>query len=193
MPNFLPQSVYDDLAIRNPWRNADSGSFVAGSVAQTMSRTTAVANLTALLSGREDLQLIWLNQGQRIASITHYSATTAGATLTAQWFSLRNASRQLLAVTVDDTNVAWAADTAKTLALAVPYTVRASGYYYVGRMIAATTVPTLRGRTGIAALNAIAPINGGTTTDTGLTTPATAPATSSVITATVNDVLVTLS
>jgi len=189
----MPQAVYEDMQSRAPWRSNDSGAVLTGSVAQTMSRTTAVANLTALLSGREDLQLIWLNQGTRVTSITHYSATTAGATLTAQWFSLRNASRQLLAVTVDDTNVAWAADTAKTLALAVPYTVRVSGYYYVGRMIAATTVPTLRGRTGIAALNALAPINGGTTTDTGLTTPSTAPATSSVITATVNDVLVTLS
>ena len=89
-------------------------------------------------------------------------------------------------MTIDATTAAWSANTVKTLALATPYTVTADGYFYIGIMIAAATVPTLNGPTLLSvSIGGIAPIvNGNDATNTGLTTPATAPATAAALTAT---------
>ncbi|HNU15382.1 MAG TPA: hypothetical protein PKI55_13085, partial [Chitinophagaceae bacterium] len=77
---------------------------------------------------------------------------------------------------------AWAANTRKTLNLTSTFTTTYTGLYYLGIMVTATTVPTMKGytaRTG-GQLNAAAPSMGGTS-NTGLTTalpnPANAPGT----------------
>jgi hypothetical protein len=80
---------------------------------------------------------------------------------------------------VNDTTTAWAANARKTLALTSTFTTTYSGLYYLGIMVAATTVPTIKGNTAKTGgqLGAGAPSLGGTST-TGLTTalPATAAA-----------------
>lgn len=184
MAQYLPQLVLDSLDSLAQWRRDGAGQIPTAKIAQTMSRVDAGTDNVGFLSGREDLQLIWLNQDQVINNITFYSGATAAITPTNQWYTLRDANRKLIAVTTDGLTAAWAVNTAQTRSFATPITVKQSGFYYIGRVIVAATVPTLRGRVVEVNLNTIPPIGSGTTTDTGLTTPATAPATSSVITPT---------
>lgn len=178
MVQFLPQPVQDD--IYNDVNGLLYQQLITAAKAQTGSRLNMVTDVAGLLSGREDYQLIWLNQNQRITSITHYSGTTAAITPTHALFSLRSLTKGLLAVTADGLTAAWAANTAYTGTLVTPYVVPVSGYYYIGRMVTAATVPTLRGFTGDATLNTIPPVTSATSADTGLTT--VLPATGGVLT-----------
>lgn len=191
MPQYLPQSVYDDIAARAAWRADIATQVPTGVIAETMSRLQGVTNEAALLSGREDYQLIWLNQGTRISTITHYSKTTAAITPTHVLFGIRSISKVLLAVTVDGLTTAWGSDTAYPLALTAAFRVPTSAYYYVTRMVTAATVPSLTGATGDATLNTIPPVASATSADTGLTT--VLPATGGVLTPVALQVLVTVS
>lgn len=154
---------------------------ISGALYETMDRNTCPEiNTAALSTGRLQLQAIWLPEGITINSISFWSATTAGATLTNQLFGLYDNNRNLLATSVNDGATAWAANTKKTLALTASFTTTYTGLYYLAIMVAATTVPTLKGataRTG-GQLGAAAPSLGGTS-NTGLTTalpnPANAP------------------
>lgn len=112
-------------------------------------------NVAALSSGRISAQMIWLREGTVITSLSFWSATTALVTGTNQLFGLYSvAGRQLLAQSVNDTSTAWAANTKKTLALATPtrYVVQVTTFYWIVCMVAATTVPTLKGQTAAVAI-----------------------------------------
>lgn len=153
---------------------------LSGALYETMDRDLVDEVNTALLSsGRLSLQAIWLPANVTITSISFWSATTAGATLTNQLFGLYDSSLNLLRSSVNDTSTAWAANSRKTLALTSTFTTTYSGLHYLGIMVAATTVPTIKGNTAKTGgqLGAGAPSLGGTST-TGLTTalPATAAA-----------------
>lgn len=157
-----------------------------GYFAQTFPRTGAgTVSQTASASATEQVAAIQLIKGQVVTNIAFLSGVTAGGTLVNQWFTLRSSARVLLGVTADDTSTAWAADTLKPLALATPYTILTSGLYYLGCMVKATTVPTLVGTAySRAAIAALPPILCGTDgTNTSLTNPASAPATSAAYTA----------
>ncbi|MFJ6566228.1 hypothetical protein ACIQNU_02320 [Streptomyces sp. NPDC091292] len=91
---------------------------------------------------------LYLQDGDLISNLTFISAGTAGATLTNQIAALYNPAGALLAQSVDKTSEAWAADTAKTFALASPVRITKSGVYYAALAVAASTVPTLIGSTG---------------------------------------------
>lgn len=142
-------------------------------------------NTAALSSGRLSLQAIYLPAGTTINSISFWSATTALATGTNQLFGLYDQNLNLLRSSVNDTSIAWAANSRKTLSLTSAFTTTYSGLYYLGIMVAATTVPTLKGNTAKTGgqLNAGTPSMGGTST-TGLTTalPATAASLGTVTT-----------
>ena len=142
-------------------------------------------NTAALSSGRLSLQAIYLPAGTTISSISFWSATTAAGTPTNQLFGLFDSSYNLLRSSTNDTSTAWAANSRKTLSLTSTFTTTYSGIHYLGIMVAATTVPTLKGNTAKTGgqLNAGAPTMGGTST-TGLTTalPATAAAPGTVTT-----------
>lgn len=151
---------------------------VAGTIAETIPRILCPeANLAALTSGTLSLHAIYLRAGQRISSISFMSATTAAATPTNQWFALYDQNRALLRQTVNDGAAAWAANSIKTLPLTSPYTVTYTGLHYVGIMVTATTVPTLKGLAAKTAsqLAGLAPILHGNSS-TGLTTAAPDPA-----------------
>jgi hypothetical protein len=159
---------------------------LAGALYETIDRNLCDEVNTALLSsGRMSLQAIYLPAGITINSISFWSATTAGATLTNQLFGLYDNNFNLLRSSVNDTNVAWAANSRKTLALTSAFATTYSGLYYLAIMVAATTVPTIKGNTAKVGgqLNAGAPSMGGTS-NTGLTTtlPATANAPAAVTT-----------
>lgn len=159
---------------------------LTGALYETFDRNLCYEVNTALLSsGRLSLQAIYLPAGVTINSISFWSATTAGATLTNQLFGLFDSSYNLLRSSVNDTSTAWAANSRKTLALTSAFTTTYSGIHYLGIMVAATTVPTIKGNTAKTGgqLSAGAPSMGGTST-TGLTTalPATAAAPGTVTT-----------
>lgn len=156
---------------------------LTGALYETIDRNICTETNTSLLSsGRLSLQAIWLPAGITINSISFWSATTAGASLTNQLFGLYDSSRNLLATSVNDTSTAWAANSKKTLALSSAFTTTYAGIHYLAIMVTATTVPTMKGNTARTdgSLAAGAPSMGGTS-NTGLTTtlpnPANAPAT----------------
>ena len=138
-----------------------------------------IANGSLLSTGRMNLVAIDMEAGTLCTSITFYSLTTALSGGTAQWFALYDSARALLRQTVDDTNVAWGATAAKTLALTSTFRTTYTGLHYLGIMVAASTVPSLSCIATGAIIPSIAPIMGGTS-DTGLTT--TAPANAAAIT-----------
>jgi hypothetical protein len=155
------------------------GAYVpSGGIAQTYPRHMVLgSDGAALTSGTMEMVLIYLPGKTRITSITFQSGATALATGTNQWFALYDINRNLLRQTVDDTSTAWAANAMKTLALTSTYVTPNAGLYYLGIMVAATTVPTLRmlaGFTASGALN-LAPVVCGASS-TGLTTTAPNPA-----------------
>ena len=176
------------------WRNSSNNvtpllnnkKVISGALYETFDRDMCdEVNTSVLTSGRLSLQAIWLPAGVTINSISFYSATTQAGAPTNQLFGLYNNNRDLLRSSVNDTTAAWAANALKTLALTSAFTTTYSGLYYLGIMVTATTVPTLKGNTAKSGgqLNAQAPSMGGTS-NTGLTTalPATANAPAAVTT-----------
>lgn len=153
-----------------------------GAKAQTLDRRDVIATATALATGRLSLFGIYLKAGTLVSTISFLSGATAAVTPTAQWFALYSAARGKLGVTSDDTTTAWGANVVKSLNLASPVAITASGLYYVGCMVAAATVPTLRGVATLATASGLAPILEGSA-DSALTTPATAPVTATALTA----------
>lgn len=125
----------------------------SGTLAETMDRNLATVNTSALTSGTLFLQAIYLTAGQLISNISMISGATAAGTPTNYFFALYSGSRALLAQSANQTTNAWAAQNVKTLAMTTPYRVPTSGLYYIGVMVAATTVPTLHG--GPAKSNAV--------------------------------------
>jgi hypothetical protein len=110
--------------------------------------------------------------GRTVTNITVWSGSTAMVAPTNQWFTLvRVSDKAILAKTVDDTNVAWATTTAKTLALSATYTPTVNTLAYIGIVITAGTMPTVSGVIGLGAVNGTAPIVAALA-DTGLTDPA---------------------
>ena len=151
---------------------------ITGTLAETMPREICPeVNTTAPASGTLAMQLIYLVAGTLVSNITISSATTAAGTPTNYFFALYDINRNLLAQSANQTTTAWAANTVKTLAMQTPYRIRTSGPYYIGYMMTATSVATIKGgtaRTG-GQLAGTAPIIYGTST-TGLTTALPNPA-----------------
>jgi len=176
------------------WKNTSNNTtpllnnrkVLSGALYETIDRDLVdEVNTSLLSSGRLSLQAIYLPAGVTINSISFWSATTAAGTPTNQLFGLFDSSYNLLRSSANDTTTAWAANSKKTLALTSTFTTTYSGIHYLGIMVAATTVPTIKGNTAKVGgqLNAAAPSMGGTST-TGLTTalPATAAAPGTVTT-----------
>ncbi|MER6515191.1 hypothetical protein [Nonomuraea sp. NPDC001636] len=91
---------------------------------------------------------IYLQDGDLISNLTFISGATAAGTPTNQFAALYSTAGALMTQSPDKTTEAWAADTAKSFALATPQRITKSGVYYAALAIAATTVPTLVGSTG---------------------------------------------
>lgn len=159
---------------------------LSGALYETFDRNLCnEVNMALLSTGRLSLQAIYIPAGTVVSSISFWSATTAAGTPTNQLFGLYDSSLNLLRSSTNDTTTAWAANSRKTLSLTSTFTTTYSGIYYLGIMVTATTVPTIKGNTAKVGgqLNAGAPSMGGTST-TGLTTalPATAAAPAAVTT-----------
>lgn len=119
----------------------------SGTFRVNMRRTEAGGNLAALTTQIMTAVALYLEAGDVVTNLTFMSGATGAGTPTNWWFALYDtvATPALIAQTADQTSTAWAADTAKTVALSAPYTVTATGIFYAGVMVKATTVPTLIG------------------------------------------------
>lgn len=151
---------------------------ISGTIAETIPRILCnEANLSVLTSGTLSVVAVFLRAGQKINNISFCSATTAANTPTNGFFALYDSGRSLLAQTDNFLTEAWATNAIKTKPLLASYTVPSTGLYYVGIMITATTVPTLKGQTAKTGgqLSAIPPILHGNST-AGLTTTLPNPA-----------------
>lgn len=155
-----------------------------GADAETMTRgTISSITLAALTSAQLFMVAIALVKGQVVNTITFLSGSTAVSTPVNQWAALFSAARVQRAISADDTNNAWGTNAIKTFSMTAPYTIPASGLYYLGLMVKATiAVPTLAGVLvpNTTALN-IPPIICGNA-DAGLTNPASCPSTAGAIT-----------
>lgn len=123
-----------------------AGMPVAG-YRDNMPRLQAGGDLAALTTQVMTSVALPLQAGDVVASLTFKSGATAAGTPTNWWFALYDdsATPALLAQSTDQLTAAWAASTAKTLALATPQLISRAGIYYAAVMVKATTVPTLVG------------------------------------------------
>jgi hypothetical protein len=140
-------------------------------------------NAGLLTSGR--LQLaggLVIPAGQTITTVSFMSGTQAAVTPTNQWACLVGIDRTVLVKSADVTTAAWAANTVKTFTLATPYTPTVDTPVYAGLVVAAGTVPDLRGLNSSTVIMELPPILTGYST-TGLTNPASLGATAAAITA----------
>ena len=154
----------------------------SAAVAESISRAYADADLAALTTAQLTFVACYLQAGVVVNSITAVSGATAAGTPLNQWFALYDSSLNKLAVTADDTTTAWAANAAKTLVISGGFAPTYTGLHYIGVMVKATTAPTLAGAATRAALNGLTPKTAGTSTS-GLTNPASAPASAAALTA----------
>ena len=135
------------------------------------------------------LAAVALPVGLSVGHICFTSGTTLAGTPTHWWFGLYNSSRVQLATTADQTTTAWAATTAKNLAVATiasgassTFVTTYTGLHYVGFMMTATTPCNLAGATLIAGVYAQTPRIVGNS-DTAQTTPPAFAHTAAALTA----------
>lgn len=126
--------------------------------------------------------------GDVITNIAFRSGATAAGTPTNWWFALYDLAGNLLNQSADQLTAAWAANTTKTLALALPQTIRFNGIGYAAVMVKATTPPSLVGQTTFDATMSTGLVTGQKilAQTSGSSLVAAAPATIATPTATVN-------
>ena len=121
------------------------GSPTNSTFSESVPRFAAGGNLSALTTAVMTTVGLPLQCGDKVASLTFISATTAAGTPTNYWFALYDTAGALLSQPAEQTSTAWAAHTALTLALASAQTITTPGLYYAAIMVKASTPPTLRG------------------------------------------------
>ncbi len=156
---------------------------------ESVDRRDVTSDVAGVLVSGEMLSVaIPVQAGDVINDITFVSGATAAGTPTHYWFALYNEAGNLISQTADQTTAAWAAGTAKKLALPAPYVVESETILYAAICVVATTVPSL-----VCNAVALAFVSGALITGqvvraqisgTGLTT--TAPATIASPTTTAN-------
>lgn len=108
----------------------------AGMVAVTMDITrvrNGSSSAVALTSGRPHMQKVRLVKGDVITGAAWLLRTQAtAAAVTHRWFFLANSSRQVLAISAEDPDLNGWASGLRELAFTDPYTVPATGDYYIG-------------------------------------------------------------
>jgi hypothetical protein len=138
------------------------GGKPSGVFRANLDRERLTANCAALTTEVMTSVALPLEAGDVVTNLTFFSATTAANTPLNWWFALYDdaATAALIAQSADQATTAWAANTAKTLALATAYLVPQSGIYRASIMMKATAVVTLAGVTLVHASAAGAVVTG---------------------------------
>lgn len=113
-----------------------------------------VSDLAATGTGVAIGTRIWLRKGDLATNLTFVSGATGAGTPTNWFHALYTPAGALVAQSADQLTAAWAANTAKKLALSAPYTVPADGWYIASTSMTATTVVTLIGNAPIVTATA---------------------------------------
>lgn len=156
----------------------------AGVLRESFPRWACTTDLDPLTTQVMLTVAVPLKAGDVVTNITFKSGATAADTPTNWWFALYSpaATPALLSQSADQTSTAWAANTAKTLALAAAQTITADGVYYAAIMVKATDLPSLVGRTlalagastgSVSGQKPLAQTSGSSLTDTAPATVAT--------------------
>ncbi|GAA1026834.1 hypothetical protein GCM10009557_05940 [Virgisporangium ochraceum] len=98
---------------------------------------------------------VFLRKGDVVTNLAFVAGNTALATGTAGWHALYDPDGNKLAQSAAQGATAWAANTARKLALTAPYTITADGFYIVATSTTASTVQTLIGAAPIVTASAI--------------------------------------
>ncbi|MFB9687701.1 hypothetical protein [Amycolatopsis plumensis] len=142
------RNVRDALAHFNPADPASPDTFFRRNLPRLgLADSGGDSGSAALVSQVMTSVPLFLAAGDVVTNLTFHSGQTAANTPTNWWFALYDtqAVPALVAQTADQTTAAWAAFTAKTLALSAPYTVLKTGVYWAAAMVKATAAPSLLG------------------------------------------------
>ena len=145
MPTPLQTAVLTQQA--NPY----PGALIASSALASLNTTGTVA-----------VASVGLRAGLVVSNITVLVGTTAGVAMTHQWAALTDSTLTVKAVSADGTSGALPGSTLKTYAMGSPFTVPATGVYYLAVSVTATTAPTLAGVTPAGAASGLVPVLCGT-------------------------------
>lgn len=139
-----PRVLTDAAALDDPYNampGVDRDVFVRSNIPVFNCVTDLAATGTGVAIGTR----IFLRRGDIVTNLTFVSGNTAGATYTHWGHALYDPDGVLLAQTADQVDAAWAANTAKKLALSAPVTIAKDGWYIAATWSAASTVQTLIG------------------------------------------------
>jgi len=144
---------------------AEPAGTLAARIPGAVIATSSLAALTT--GGQVAVASIGLPQGVVVSNISVLIGSTGVNGPTHWWAALLDSSLNVLAVSLDGTNGAQAANTFKTTAVTTdgthPYTVAAAGAYYVAvSSSASTTAPTLAGNSAAGATAGLSPVLCGT-------------------------------
>lgn len=139
-PRVVPDSPVFDWPY-NALPGVDQDVFVRSNIPAWACASDLAATGTGVAIGTH----VFLRAGDVITSLSFVAGNTALASGTAGWHALYDASGNLLAQSAAQGATAWAANTARKLALTAPYTITADGWYIVATSTTATTVQTLIG------------------------------------------------
>jgi len=104
-----------------------------------------VSDLAATGTGVAIGTWVFLRAGDVVTSLSFVAGNTALASGTAGWHALYDSTGALLRQSAAQGATAWAANTARKLALTSPYTITTDGWYIVATSTTASTVQTLIG------------------------------------------------
>jgi hypothetical protein len=147
-------------------------------IAENMPRAYAGA-LTggSFTSGRIYFYAIYLTAGMSITSIAYINGTTVATGQTNFWASLWAPNLTKIAVSQDETTNIVPSVTERIFTLVGgPFVIATTGMHYVGLCYVGTTNPTGLTTLGNGAVNVLPPMLTGLASATGLTTPASCPA-----------------
>lgn len=158
LPSGLFPATLVDLGFYNaqpvgaelPERSAFAGN--PATFRSNMDRADITADLAALTTQVMLSIGLFLEVGETVTSLTFKSGATAASVPTNWWFALYDTATTPAKIgqSADQLTAAWAANTAKTLALTTPYVATKSGIYYPSIMMKATTPVSLIGATVFA-------------------------------------------
>ncbi|HEV2412812.1 MAG TPA: glycosyl hydrolase family 28-related protein [Candidatus Saccharimonadales bacterium] len=152
-------------------------------LAQTIPRWAATGTGSAGTSGTLYVTSINIMSGVTINNISLATDTTTASGVTHGWYVLLDNNLVVRAVTADQTGGNWGtASTFVTLATTASYTTTYTGQYYVGVMVAATTMPTFcAGSTIRNPVYNLTPIYSGSSSSGQTTPPSTGTTMASLV------------
>lgn len=155
-----------------------------GALAETLPRYSVTTQSSGMTSGTLYVRAIALTAGTRVSNIVFVSGNTGITGLSHGWYVLMDASRNVVAVTADQTSGTWlsATGTAYTLAVTAAYTIPQTGLYYAGIMANGGNTPNIASGTALASGMGIVPYICASSS-TGQTTPPSVGATMGALSA----------